>query len=211
MIFLYLDESGDLGFDFFGKSPSRYFTVTVMMVRGLANNQLIAKAVKRTIRKKLYRQKRTELKGSRDSIEVKRYFFRLIRRIPFEVYALTLNKKRVYKTLRQKKDRVYNFIARKALDVIPLDEASVRVELVIDRSKGKHEIREFNQYLVRQLSGKLDPRVPLSIEHHRSHEDLPLQAADLFSWGIFRKHEKKDIEWFNVFRDKIKHDSVYLP
>lgn len=211
MLYLYLDESGDLGFDFFGKKPSRYFTITVMMVQGIENNRKIAKAVKRTVRKKLYKQKRAELKGAKDSIEIKKYFLKLIQPVSFGIYSLTLNKKRVYDNLTRKKDRVYNFIARKVLDVIPFDNASVRIELVIDRSKGKHEIREFNEYLVHQLSGKIDPKIPLFIEHHRSHEDLSLQAVDLFSWGIFRKYEKKDNEWFDVFKEKIRHDAVYLP
>lgn len=211
MLYLYLDESGDLGFDFFAKKPSKFFTITVMMVKGVENNRKISKAVKRTIRQKLYKQARTELKGTRDSIKVKTYFYKLMRDVPFEIYALTLNKKRVYEHLTRKKERVYNFIARKVLDVIPFDNATTRIELIIDKSKGKHEILEFNQYLVRQLSGKIDPKIPLDIEHHLSHADLPLQAVDLFSWGIFRKYEKKDMEWFNIFKEKVKYDSLYLP
>jgi hypothetical protein len=211
MLYLYLDESGDLGFDFFSKKPSRYFTITVMMVQGVENNRRIAKAIRKTIKRKLYRQKRDELKGSKDSVEIKKYFYRQIQSIPFEIYSLTLNKKRVYENLTHKKERVYNFIARKVLDIIPFDNASARIELVIDRSKGKYEIREFNEYLVRQLSGKIDPKIPLDIEHHVSHEYLQLQAVDLFSWGIFRKHEKNDWEWFDVFKDKVRYDNVYLP
>ncbi|MEK6700308.1 MAG: hypothetical protein AABZ10_14850 [Nitrospirota bacterium] len=38
MLYLYLDESGDLGFDFFAKKPSKYFTVTVLAVSGKAEN-----------------------------------------------------------------------------------------------------------------------------------------------------------------------------
>lgn len=211
MLYLYLDESGDLGFDFFSKKPSRYFTITVMMVQGVENNRRIAKSVKKTINRKLYRQKRDELKGSKDSLEIKKYFYRQVQSIPIAIYSLTLNKKRVYENLTQKKERVYNFIARKVLDIIPFDNASARIELVIDRSKGKYEIREFNEYLVRQLSGKIDPKIPLDIEHHVSHEYLQLQAVDLFSWGIFRKHEKNDREWFDVFKDKVRYDNVYLP
>ena len=44
MLYLYLDESGDLGFDFFAKKPSKYFTVTVMLVQGTENRKKIAKA-----------------------------------------------------------------------------------------------------------------------------------------------------------------------
>ncbi len=190
MLYLYLDESGDLGFDFFAKKPSKYFTVTVMLVQGMENRKKIAKAVKRTLQNKFMAQS-VELKGSKQSMEIKRYFYKHVAAVPFELYALTLNKKRVYDYLSQKKDRVYNFIARKVLDVIPFTSASVRVSLVIDRSKSKKEIREFDDYLIQQLSGKIEPKIPLDIDHHLSHEDLPLQAVDLFSWGIFSKYEKE--------------------
>ena len=211
MLYLYLDESGDLGFDFFAKKPSKYFTVSVMLVQGTENRKRIAKAVKRTLQNKFPKQGNAELKGSKQSLEVKRYFYKHIATVPFELYALTLNKRRVYDSLAQKKDRVYNFIARKVLDVIPFSNAAVRIGLVIDRSKSKKEIREFDNYLIRQLSGRIEPRIPLDIDHHLSHEDLPLQAVDLFSWGIFRKYEKSDRQWFDVYRSKVKYDDVYLP
>ncbi|MBM4055002.1 MAG: DUF3800 domain-containing protein [Planctomycetes bacterium] len=211
MLYLYLDESGDLGFDFFTKNPSKYFTVTVMLVQGMENRKRIAKAIKRTIQNKLLKQKGTELKGSKQSIEIKKYFYRHVESVPFEIYTLTLNKRRVYDYLTQKKDRVYNFIARNVLDVIPFANASVRIGLVIDRSKSKKEIKEFDNYLIQQLSGRIEPKIPLDIDHHLSHEDLPLQAVDMFSWGIFRKYEKDDWEWFNIFQEKIKHDDIYLP
>jgi hypothetical protein len=182
-----------------------------MLVQGMDNRKKIAKAVKRTLQNKSPKQKRAELKGSKQSIQVKKYFYRHIDSVPFELYSLTLNKRRVYDYLSQKRDRVYNFIARKVLDVIPFATASVRVSLVIDRSKSKKEIKEFDDYLIRQLSGRIEPRIPLDIDHHLSHEDLPLQAVDLFSWGIFRKYEKGDSEWFDIFKGKIKYDDIYLP
>ena len=211
MLYLYLDESGDLGFDFFAKKPSKYFTVTVMLVKGRENRKKIVKAVKRTLRNKLSKRREYELRGTKQSMAVKKYFYSYVEHVPFELYSLTLNKRRVYDSLAQKKDRVYNFIARKVLDVIPFEDAAVRVGLVIDRSKSKKEIKEFDDYLIRQLKGRIDPRIPLDIDHHLSHEDRLLQAVDLFSWGIFRKHEKGDHEWFNIFMDKVKHDDIYLP
>lgn len=211
MLYLYLDESGDLGFDFFTKKPSKYFTITVMLVQGIENRKRMAKAVKRTLQNKLLKRRITELKGSKQSIEIKKYFYRHVESVPFEIYALTLNKRRVYEHLSQNKDRVYNFIARKVLDLIPFSNASVRVSLVIDRSKSKKEIKEFDDYMIQQLSGRIEPRIPLDIDHHLSHEDFPLQAVDLFSWGTFRKYEKGDREWFDVFKGKVKYDDVYLP
>ena len=93
---LYVDESGDLGFDFFAKSPSKYFTVCVLLVRGVEHNRAILSAVKQTIRRKLPKREAAELKGARTSLEAKQYFYRLVWDTPFEVFALTLNKRRVY-------------------------------------------------------------------------------------------------------------------
>lgn len=208
--FLYLDESGDLGFDFFGKKPTRFFTVAILALRDTGNNRHLINAVKKTIRRKLRQKTNAELKGSHTSFEVKRYFYSLVKPIRFGVYALTLNKRRVYEELTQKKDRVYNFIARQVLDQVPIEKASTRVQLVIDRSKNRREIGEFNSYIVRQLQAWLDPKVPLDIYHQRSHENLGIQAADLFSWGVFRKHEGEDVKWYDVFREKVLYDDRYL-
>ncbi len=72
MLYLYLDESGDLGFDFFAKKPSKYFTVTVLAVSGKENNRLLINAVKKTIKRRLRRQD-AELKGAKDSLALKKY------------------------------------------------------------------------------------------------------------------------------------------
>ncbi len=210
MLYLYLDESGDLGFDFFSKKPSRFFTVTILAVKGIENNRAVLGAVRKTVKRKLPRGSRVELKGSDTVLEIKKYFYNQVSEIPFEIYALSLNKKRVYSELAEKKDRVYNFIARNVLDKIPFDDASTRIEFIIDKSKSKREIKEFNDYVTRNLKGRIDPRVPLDIYHHTSHENRGLQAVDLFSWGIFRKYERGETKWFEIFKSKIKYDDRYL-
>lgn len=210
MWYLYLDESGDLGFDFFVKKPSKFFTVTVLTVNGIENNKQLISAVKKTIKRKLPGEQ-AEMKGAKDSIKVKKYFYRQVSAIPFNIYSVTLNKQRVYDSLAKQKDRVYNFIARNVLDKIPVENASLRIEVIIDKSKSKKEITEFNEYIVRHIKGRIDPRVPLDIYHWTSHENLGLQAVDTFSWGIFRKYERKDYEWFNIFKGKVRYDTTYLP
>jgi len=210
MLYLYLDESGDLGFDFFSKKPSKFFTIAILAIRGVNNNRVLLKSVRKTIRRKLCKKSLQELKGSHSTIEVKRYFYNLVSSVPFDIYALTLNKKRVYNELTQKKDRVYNFIARNVLDRIPFDNTLKRIEFIIDKSKNRREIGEFNDYIVRQLKGRLDPKIPLNISHHTSIENPGLQAIDLFSWGIYRRYERADNEWYNLFKARVRYDERYL-
>jgi hypothetical protein len=123
---------------------------------------------------------------------------------------MTLNKRRVYEKLTRDKERVYNYISRLVLDKIPFEKAQEQVILVLDKSKSPKEIGDFNQYIFRQLKGRLDPKVPLDIKHENSRQYHGLQAVDLFSWGIFRKYEKRDSEWFDIFRDKVAFEDQYL-
>ncbi|MBL7057756.1 DUF3800 domain-containing protein [Patescibacteria group bacterium] len=216
MWYLYLDESGDLGFDFVNKKPSKFFTVTILALSCHDANRQLIKAVKTTIRHKLNKsknQKRVakELKGTGTTLDVKKYFFEKAKNVKFGVYSITLNKKRVFEKLSKDKSRVYNYIARQVLDQIPFEKNnSDRVELILDKSMAKPEIKEFNAYIRRQLEGRLSPNVPLDIYHWLSHENYGLQAADLFCWGIFQKYERQNKDWFNVFADKILFDEQFL-
>lgn len=207
---LYLDESGDLGFDFFGRKPSKFFTVAILAVEGIHENRKIINAVKKTLRRKFKVKAPIELKGGRTRIGIKRYFYEQVKPLQFSVYALSLNKRRVYDELAANKDRLYNFIARKVLDQIPIEVARSRIQFFIDRSKSKAEVQEFNQYIERQLSGRVDPRIPLHIDHVSSSSNPGLQAIDLFAWGIRRKYEQNDLVWYEVFKEKVRYDERYL-
>lgn len=215
MWYLYLDESGDLGFDFERKKPSEFFTITILATNHRETIKTIDLAVRKTLRRKVNKKKKSEseLKGTRTSLAVKRYFFQQIAALDFELFSVTIAKRRVYRRLcraRRSKSRLYNFIAKQVLDKIPFESASGSVELVVDRSKGKREVAEFNNYVVAQLEGRLDPKYKLTINHRNSKTDRGLSAVDLFCWGIARRYECADDEWYTIFQDKIRLDKRYL-
>ena len=79
MWYLYLDESGDLGFDFVNKKPSKFFTVTILALSSQDNNRKLIRAAKITLRRKLNNPKHhkriaCELKGTGTTMEVKKIF-----------------------------------------------------------------------------------------------------------------------------------------
>lgn len=214
MWYLYLDESGDLGFDFVNKKPSKFFTILILAIKGEYNRQLI-NAVKQTLKRKLNHNKNKkrivqELKATSTTLEIKKYFFKQVERLPFALFCLTLNKKKVYERLTREKERVYNYVARKVMDQIKFENAALQVELIVDRSKSQKQIREFNEYIINQLRGRINPSVPLNIKHEDSTVFKGLQAADFFSWGVFRKYEKQKCDWFDVFKSKVKFDEQFL-
>lgn len=216
MWYLYLDESGDLGFDFVNKKPSKFFTITILALSSQGANRQLLKAVKTVMRRKINyskskKRQAEELKGTGTTFEIKKYFFDKLKDVKFGIYSITLNKKMVYKRLTENKPKVYNYIARRVLDQIPFEKNDgSRVELIIDKSMAKIEIVEFNKYIRSQLEGRLSVNTPLDIYHWLSHNSNGIQAADLFCWGIFQKYERQDHKWFDIFKEKVKFDEQFL-
>jgi len=209
MLYLYLDESGDLGFDFINKKPSNFFTVCVLAVRGRDNDRALAKSVKEVVRRKLPPASGRELKGNVLPQELKEYFFRKAGKTEFEIYSSTLDKISISKGEFPEKERIYNYMANLALTCVNLEDAAVRVIMTVDKSKRSCAIAKFNAYILTQIKARLDPLVPLDIVHISSQESCGLQAADMFAWGIFRKYEKGDRSWYDVFRPRLRADRLY--
>jgi hypothetical protein len=198
------------------KKPSKFFVVTILAVQGQDDNRQIIKGVKKTIRRKLNPPgKRSrivqELKGTGTTMDIKKYFYNQVSGIDFKIYTIVLNKRRVYNYLADNKARVYNYVARLLLEKISFEDASVKVDLIIDKSKGKPEILNFNTYVQRHLEARINPVVPLYINHLSSCDNCGLQAVDMFSYGVFEGYERRKWDWFNLFEEKVVFRTVYLP
>jgi len=212
---LYLDESGDLGFDFQDKHPTQYLTISILAISQPGVVKGISCAVKKTLRRKVNRRtkREQELKGTSSTIAVKRHFYEQIAACRFGIHALTLEKRNVREHLRNTphaKSRLYNYIAKQVLSQIPFEMADGSVQLIVDKSKSGREIRDFNQYVQNHLEGRLNPTCRLDIFHRHSDADRTLSAADLFCWGIFRRHEQADEEWYSLFKEKVLYDERYF-
>jgi len=53
MVYVYIDESWDLWFDFNNKSPSKFFTITLIVIKDINSNKWIKKEIEITIKRKL--------------------------------------------------------------------------------------------------------------------------------------------------------------
>ena len=217
-MYLYLDESGDLGFDLDKKGSSKKFIITILACSSDMSRRNIRQAIQRTIKCKINKGKKKkhlqELKGSKTEFKIKKYFFEKVKNNGWEIFTLALNKSRVRDNLKSKKGKkkLYNFLSRFLIEKMTqlLYDSKQNVELFVDRSKNSEEIRDFNEYLGNQLEAILPLDISLHIYHLSSSESFELQAADMFCWGVFRKYELKDLEWYNLFKDKIAYETEYL-
>jgi|TARA_Y100000310_G_scaffold89559_2_gene86654 hypothetical protein len=75
------------------------------------------------------------------------------------------------------------------------------VELVVDRSKNKRDLRDdFDNYIKAQLKG-LDCKI--SIDHEDSKSNGCLQVLDFISGAIFRKYEFGEQDFYGIIKEKI--------
>ncbi|MGQ3685948.1 MAG: DUF3800 domain-containing protein [Candidatus Loosdrechtia sp.] len=78
-MFIFLDESGDLGFDFKKRKTTKKFVITLLVCVSDETRHEFTKSIRRTLKNKLNRKKNnsrhvTELKGTGTTIDIKKYF-----------------------------------------------------------------------------------------------------------------------------------------
>jgi len=208
-MYIYLDESGDLGFDFKKRKTTNFLVITLLVSQ---DNKPFEYAVNRTLKNKVNRRKNitNEIKGYSTSFNVKKYFYNTLLKCikDFSIYTVILNKKRVYQYLTTQPEVLYAFLSKFILEKCSFADFKNRITLTIDKRSKKHGIENFNKYLLSYLKAHI-PKI--EIFHNHSFNVKGLQVADLFCWGIFRKYEFNDSEWYTVFKERIKFETVYLP
>lgn len=216
-MYIFLDESGCLGFDFVNKKPSKKFVITLLVCDDRTVVDGFKRAVKRTLKNKLNPKSKKsrvveELHATSTNLAVKQYFLRQAPQDGWRIYSVVLNKYRVYDYLHDKagKKKLYNYLSRFILERVDFSLVSNTVTLVVDKCKNKAEIADFNQYLTSQLEARLELNVRLNIDHFDSKASAGLQAVDGFCWGIYRKYEQEDIEWYRCFNQFIVFETEYL-
>lgn len=212
-ISIYLDESGDLGFDWSKSKTSRFFVITLLVCFDKKGSDTFRIACRRTIKNKINKNKKknplNELKASKLKLESKIYFLKHSPKDNWSIYSYILDKKQVREHLKKFPQKLYNYIAANLLKEVPLKEAKT-IDLVLDKCKNSKEIKDFNAYLQMRIEGDTSMETAVNISHLNSYESCGLQAVDLFSWGILRKYSYKDTSWYDRFCDHIEFEEKFF-
>lgn len=214
-MFIYLDESGDLGFDFQNKNSSTHFIITLLVFNNYHGVLRVNAAVKHTIKHKFGIGTIPELKSTKILFPIKKYFYTNLTRHLDEhdwgLYCIILNKLELLARSKTTPNvhRLYNILAHQVLEQIDYSDVNNNIQLVVDRWKSPKEKIIFNHHLQSNLETLLPINVPLVITHEVSHHSPGLQAVDLFSSGFFKKHVANDTKWHNAFKDQIIWEGVY--
>jgi len=203
MMYVYLDESGDLGF---GQGGTKYFTIAFVVVK---NPVPFRRCVKR-VKEKYHIPRDVELKGNTTRALVKEDLLnRFMKLDDMEVHAITVKKENVDSKLRKDPNVLYNYMVGLSLVERILEEpANARVVINVDRriiaiTSGFN----FNEYLRYKIWYERERRdIDLEIQHLDSHEAYAIQGIDVICNSIFKKYNSNNYKLFNIIQCKMKSD-----
>lgn len=209
MAYIFLDESGDLGFK---KTSSKWFLFAIAIINKPRTLERIVKNIWRQLKKK--HKKLGELHAYHSDAATKTRILKRLNEVgDLKVLCVILNKAKVYVDLQNQKNYLYNYTANILLDrlhkngTLAPDES---IHLFIDRRDTKKRLREnFINYLTDSMKKRREGS--FKIELHSSHENKSLQAVDFISWAIFRKYERNDYEFYEIIKDKITDERLIFP
>ncbi len=211
MSFIFMDESGDLGFNFNKKGTTTHFLITFLFCR---NRRPIEKCVRKVhsgLRKKY--KNIGILHAYIEEPTTKRRLLTLVAKRDCRIMTILLNKKKVYTKLQDEKPVLYNYVTNILLDRIftkKLIQSDDSIEIIASRKEtNKFLNQNFRTYLHSQISKNHKLKVTVSIK--TPAEQKALQAVDFISWAIFRKYEYKDDSYYKLIKKRIVEENPLFP
>lgn len=200
MKYIFLDESVELGFS---KLSTKFFTITLLLC-GIQEEQKLQRVIKK-IRQKVLKKKiknSPEIKWHNSNNYLRIKILNRLAEINFEIFTIILDKSKVYDYLRDKKHKLYNYLSNLIITECSLGES---FELIVDKSKNKRSLRDdFDSYI--RLKKKCEN---LIIKHEDSKSNGGLQVLDFISGAIFNKYEFKNLDYYNLIKEKIVTEKVF--
>ncbi len=200
-MYIFLDESGDLGF---ADRSSKWFLFTLVLVEDPRTIERVIKKVRKTLSKK-HGRIFAELHAYNCDDVTRRRVLSHLAGLDIFVVTIVLNKQKVYVDLQNQKNYLYNYTANIVLDRLinaGLIDGASHLSLVADRKDTKKNLQQnFISYITTAMQKRRRGSFTMSLA--ASHDEKGLQAVDFISWAIFRKYEKGDYEFYELIKSKI--------
>lgn len=193
-MYIYLDESGDLGFD---SNSSKHIVIALLITKTPIHiGRCIKKIRQRKLKKKL--KELPEIKFNKSNDHIRELTLTCIAKEPIEVAYVVLDKNSVNPARHNHKQEIYNFITGYLMCCLSF-ENTTHSKLIVDKRISKKVLRaDFDQYVKQKVIFKVD------ITHENSMYNQCLQATDFIAGAIFQKYEFADSRFYDIIKNQIK-------
>lgn len=195
-IYVYLDESGDLG-----KHGSKFFTVAAICTKNPKPiENMIKKVRERKLKKKL--KDISEFKGNNSSPEIRKHILKKLASLDCSIAIIVITKDQILSRLYESKDKLYNYVV--GLLIRNTELAGKDIEVVIDKKTSNKLLQaDLTDYIKRQISER-KLLFNVEVRHIESHCSKCLQATDFVAWATNRKYSYGEDEYYKLIEPKIE-------
>ena len=212
MSYIFLDESGDLGFDFTKSRTTKFFIITFLFCDNKRPIEKLIRNIHKGLRKK-YKMKGGVLHASHEEPITCLRFCRDVIKKDCKIMTIYLNKNKVFTNLRDEKAVLYNYVTNILLDRVinkHLIDKNKKIEIIASRRETNKFLNEnFKNYLARQT--KTNHQLDIEVKIKTPAEEKSLQAVDIASWAIFKNYEYGDDIYYNLIKSIVVEESPLFP
>jgi len=209
---VYLDESGDLGFDLDKPGTSRSFLVTIIVCEDPDRMDKLVTKVFRGFSKTQVKHHHGVLHAYTEDPPTRRKLLGWLAQEPVSILVIHLDKTRVYTKMSEEKHLLYNYVVNILLGRLA-DHHLVRpgepVRVVASQRETSPFLNaNFAAYLT---SNAVDEHgIDLVVEIKPASAEKGLQVVDCVSWGLYRKYESGDSSYADIIAGRIiEESSIY--
>ncbi len=194
--YVFIDESGDLG-----RFGNRYFVIAGLVTKDKKPLDRIIKRIRQRRLKKSIKEL-MEIKAHSADETIRKEVLDKVRQTDVEIYALVLDKNKVFSNLFDVQNRFYNYLVGQMLSRINLGKEKVIIN--IDKKHTNSFLRDdFLKYIQKRLMEKRDGST-FEIFQLPSESSNALQVVDFVAWAINRKFNSGDDSYYSIIESKTK-------
>jgi hypothetical protein len=196
-VLIFIDESGDAGFNI-AKGSSQNFVVVCVIFDDPLDAEETAVRIKR-LKRELGKSDDFEFKFNGCSRDYRTAFFEKVASCSFKYRAIIMDKDRIYgPELRRSKDSFYNFTVK---NVLKHSSGSIRdAKVVIDGAGSREFKRTMGAYLRKMVNERSS--IIKELKFKNSRNNVLLQLADMVAGAVHRSCTAKSDA--SVYRALIK-------
>ena len=208
MTYIYIDESGDLGF---GGKGSRYFILACVKIDDEKTNidfRRIPKKIRRISLKKKYKEM-AELKFHNSSNQIRVKFLEKVSKLNIEIYVLIVEKRYTNSALIGNLPILYNYLIKILLEkVLKNFDKNKKLDICLDKCMSASQTENFENYIKTEFFYIFRNLPNLKIEHHNSCSDEGLQVLDFICGAFGYKYNTAGLSensdyYANIIKNKI--------
>ena len=200
MTHIYLDESGDLSFDFTKKRTSKFFIITVL----ISENKVILERLIKKINLEVVRMSKGKstpnmLHASKQSDKIRIKLLNELASKDVQIDYIFINKTKSLKYIGIDKHQLYLDLTISLIHNL-LKKSRILSDRILITASKRETNKDLNEKFINGIEDYFDNKVLVEIQIPQNEKGL--QIVDFCSWGIFRNYEFGDSSFIEIFKEK---------